>query len=408
MALSIDNKDDNVAKKIKYNFPIFQTNPTLVYLDNASTTQIPHIILEKMNDYYTAYRSNIHRGIYDLSVKATEEYENARIKIAQFIKAEPEEIIFTSGTTHGLNLLTSRLNFTKGDNIVLTRLEHHANLIPWQQLAKRTGTELRFIELTKEYELDLESAKKLIDKNTALLSFSGLSNSLGTLAPIEKLIKLAKKYNAITIIDAAQLVAHEPIDVKKLDCDFLVFSGHKMYGPTGIGILYGKKEKLAEIEPFFYGGDMVKEASYQNATWQETPMKFEAGTPNITGAIGLGAAVDFIEEIGWDEIQKNEQELLNYFFENKPHYLTIIGPNSPTHRGPVISFTIDGAHPHDVAEILNRKNIAVRAGHHCTMPLMKYLGISGTTRVSFGIYNTTEDINKLLEGLEEVKKIFKL
>jgi cysteine desulfurase/selenocysteine lyase len=359
--------------------------------------------------------------------------------LAQVENAEPEEIVFTSGTTHGLNLLARQLNLTchsersqsvaknppangmptepneilhsvQDDdckpNIILTRLEHHANLLPWQQFAKRTGVELRFIELTKEYEVDLESAQKLINENTKLVSFSGLSNTLGTIAPIEKIIKLAKQYNAITIIDAAQLVGHQQIDVKKLDCDFLAFSGHKMYGPTGVGVLYGKKEKLAELEPFFYGGDMVKEASYKSATWQEAPMKFEAGTPNIAGAIGLGAAVDFIQEIGWGETQKHEQKLLSYFFNKKPDYLKIIGPDSPTNRGPVISFTIDGVHPHDVAEILNRHNVAVRAGHHCAMPLMKHLGIGGTVRISFGIYNNTEDIDKLFEGLEEVKKIF--
>lgn len=392
---------------IKNKFPIFQTHPTLAYLDNAATTQTPHIVLDKMNDYYSNYRSNIHRGIYDLSIKATEEYEIARTKVARLINAEPEEIVFTSGTTHALNLLArAHQDLILKRDVLLTRLEHHANLLPWQQLAKKTGGELRFIELTKEHELDLKSAEELLDKNTALLSFSGLSNTLGTLTQIEKLIKLAKTHNTTTIIDAAQLVAHEPIDVKKLDCDFLVFSGHKMYGPTGIGVLYGKKEKLVGLEPFFYGGDMVKEVSYESATWQDAPMKFEAGTPNIAGAIGLGAAVDFIQDIGWEKIQKHEQELLNYFFENKPGYLKIIGPNSPTNRGPVISFTIDEVHPHDIAEILNRKNIAVRAGHHCTMPLMKYLGISGTTRISFGIYNTIEDIDTLFKGLENVKKIF--
>jgi cysteine desulfurase/selenocysteine lyase len=399
---------NSLLDKNRDSFPILQTHPTLVYLDNASTTQTPQIVLDKMNNYYTTYRSNIHRGIYDLSVKATEEYENARKKIAQFINAEPEEIIFTSGTTHGLNLLAYCLNYSHLENVLLTRFEHHANLIPWQQISKFTSAELRFIELTKEYEIDLKSAKKLFLEKTKLLSFSAISNTLGTISPIQELIKLAKDSGATTIIDAAQLSAHQKIDVKKLDCDFLVFSGHKMYGPTGTGVLYGKKEKLAELEPFFYGGDMVREVSYESATWQESPMKFEAGTPNIAGAIGLGAAIDFMESIGWEEIQKHEQELLNYFFEKKLDYLNIIGPNSPTDRGPVISFTINGVHPHDIAEILNRNTIAVRAGHHCAMPLMKQLGISGTVRVSFGIYNTIEDIDKLFDGLEKVKKIFKL
>lgn len=415
-------------QKVKLHFPIFQTNPTLVYLDNAATTQTPQIVLDAMNDYYTKYRANIHRGLYDLSIQATEKYEQARKNIARFINAEPEEIIFTSGTTHGLNILAYILNFSKGDNIVLTRLEHHANLIPWQTVAKCTGAELRFIELTADYELDLQSAKKLIDKNTKLVSFTALSHSLGTHTPVTKIIELAKKYNTTTIVDAAQLVAHEPIDVKKLDCDFLVFSGHKMYGPTGIGILYGKKEKLQNLEPFIFGGGMIKEVNYETSSWAEVPNKFEGGTPNIAGVIGLGSAVKFIQEIGWEPIQKHEQELTEYVFSKLPTFAKIIGLTSHSNKlganglvspswqegvrrgeisSGIISFIINGIHPHDIAEILNRCNIAVRAGHHCTMPLMKYLGLSGTVRISIGVYNTKEDIDKLIEGLKEVKKIFK-
>jgi cysteine desulfurase/selenocysteine lyase len=404
------------ASKIKSQFPIFINHPNLVYLDNASTTQTPQIVLDGMNNYYSESRANIHRTLYDLGNRATEQYENARKKIANFINAEPDEIIFTSGTTHGLNLLAYVLNFKKGDTIVLTRLEHHANLIPWQTVSKCTGAELRFIELTPEYELNLESAKKLIDQNTKLVSFSGLSNSLGTRAPIEELIKLAHQHNTLTIVDAAQLVAHEPIDVKKLDCDFLVFSGHKMYGPTGIGILYGKKEKLEKLEPFFFGGEMIKEVSYKDATWNDVPLKFEAGTPNIAGAIGLGTAVDFINELGYETIISHEQELVNYLFKKLPPYIKVIGPalSIPRlggvgvggHRSGIVSFTIEGVHPHDIAEILNRDQIAIRSGHHCTMPLMKHLGITGTARISLGVYTTKEDINKLIESLEKVKTIF--
>jgi cysteine desulfurase/selenocysteine lyase len=392
---------------IKTHFPIFKNHPNLVYLDNASTTQTSQIVLDAMNEYYTTNRANIHRGIYNLSTEATKKYEEARNKIAKFINANPEEIIFTSGTTHGLNLLAYTLQFSKGDNIVLTRLEHHANLIPWQTVAKCTGAELRFIELTPEHEIDLQSAKKLIDKNTKLVSFTALSNTLGTKVNVEKIVQHAKKVNAITIVDAAQLVSHEPIDVKKIDCDFLVFSGHKMYGPTGIGVLYGKKELLEKLDPFFYGGDMVNEVSYETATWADAPQKFEGGTPNIAGAIGLGGAVDFIQEIGWETIQKNERELTEYLFSKLPKFVNIIGSNLKSEKSGIISFTIDGVHPHDIAEILNRHNVAIRAGHHCTMPLMKHLGITGTARVSLAMYNTKEDINKLITGLEEVRNIFK-
>jgi cysteine desulfurase/selenocysteine lyase len=393
--------------KIKNHFPIFKNHPNLVYLDNASTTQTPQSVLDTMNDYYTNYRANIHRGIYNLSVEATQKYEEARIKVSKFINAEPEEIIFTSGTTHGLNLLAYTLQFSKGDNIVLTRLEHHANLIPWQTVAKCTGAELRFIELTPEHEIDLQSAKNLIDKNTKLVSFTALSNTLGTKVNIETIVQHAKKVNAITIVDAAQIISHEPTDVKKLDCDFLVFSGHKMYGPTGIGVMYGKKELLEKLDPFFYGGDMVKEVSYEAATWADVPQKFEGGTPNIAAAIGLGAAVDFIQEMGWETIKKNEQELTEYLFSKLPKFVNIIGSNLKSEKSGIISFTIDGVHPHDIAEILNRHNVAIRAGHHCTMPLMKHLGITGTARVSLAMYNTKEDIDKLINALEEVKNIFK-
>lgn len=393
---------------IKAKFPIFKAHPNLVYLDNASTTQTPQIVIDTMNKYYSENRANVHRTLYNLGERATEQYEEARKKIATFINAEPEEIIFTSGTTHGLNLLAYTLSFKKGDNIVLTRLEHHANLIPWQTVAKCTGVELRFIELTPEYELDLESAKKLINQNTKLVSFSGLSNSLGTYAPAEILIKLAHEQKALTIVDAAQLVAHEPIDIKKLDCDFLVFSGHKMYGPTGIGVLYGKKERLEQLEPFFFGGEMIKEVSYKNSTWADLPAKFEGGTPNIAGAIGLGAAVDFINELGCETIVSHEQGLTKYLFEKLPAYVKIIGPTYSKNRAGIISFANDGVHPHDSAEILNRNNIAIRSGHHCTMPLMKHLGISGTARISLGVYNSKEDIDRLIAGLKNVKKIFKI
>jgi len=394
---------------IKAQFSIFQNHLNLVYLDNAASTQTPQVVLDVMDEYYQNYRANIHRGLYDLSQKATEEYEKARAKVARFINAQPDEIIFTSGTTHGLNLLAASLGKTlkPGENIVLTRLEHHANLVPWQMVAKQTGVELRFIELNN-FELDFTSAQKLIDKNTKIVSFALVSNVLGTISQAHEITQLAKNVGATTIIDAAQAVAHMALDVTRIEADFLVFSGHKMYGPTGIGVLYGKKTKLEQLEPYFYGGDMIREVTYDNSTWADVPERFEGGTPNIAGAIGLGAAVGFIESIGSLNIIQHELKLSEKLFSEmqKIEGVKIIGSKFGEPRIGVISFTIDGVHPHDVAEILNRENMAIRAGHHCCMPLMKYLGLPGTNRVSIGIYNTEEDIDKFIAGLKKVKEIF--
>jgi cysteine desulfurase/selenocysteine lyase len=391
---------------IKKHFPIFQNHPDLVYLDSASTTQTPQVVLDAMNSYYTNYRANIHRGVYKLSAEATEMYESARKVVAKFINAQFEEIIFTSGSTQGLNMLAGTLGsrLKSGDNVVLTRMEHHANLIPWQEASKRYGFEIRFIELTPGYELLAMNLP--IDEHTKIVSVVHVSNTLGTVNPIENIIAQAKKVGAITIIDAAQSVAHMPIDVKKIDCDFLVFSGHKMYGPTGVGVVYGKRERLETLEPYMFGGDMIKQVTFEKATWHDIPWKFEAGTPNIAGAIGLAAAVQFIESIGFDKIQENERKLNLYALEElrKISGLEIIGPQE--NRVGVISFALNSIHSHDIATILDQNNVAVRAGHHCTMPLMQYLGLSGTTRASFGMYNTMEDVDRLMSGIKEVQKIF--
>ncbi len=421
---------------IKSQFPIFQSHPELVYLDNAASTQTPVSVIQAMDEYYTKYRANIHRGIYDLSQQSTEEYERARAKVAQFINAEKEEIVFTSGTTHGLNLLARSLakNLQPGDNIVLTRLEHHANLVPWQQIAKEKGVEIRFIDLDLQMEemdgddlvfanmqnkfpiakfsgpftLDTSSAQKLIDKNTKIVSFSLVSNVLGNITHANEIIDVAKQYGAITIVDAAQAMAHIPLDIKNLDCDFLVFSGHKMYGPTGIGVLYGKKERLQILDPYFYGGDMVSIVTYQDAQWADIPVRFEGGTPNIAGAIGLGAAVEFIESIGWNNLIDHEVRLTERLFSElqKIEGVKIIGPEFGESRIGVVSFVLEGIHTHDVAEILNRDHVCIRGGHHCAMPLMQYLGLPGTNRVSVGIYNSLEDIDRLVSALQKVKKIF--
>ncbi len=394
--------------EIKKQFQIFKNQPTLVYLDNAATTQTPHIVLDAMNEYYTSYRANVHRGIYDLSERASAAYEESRRSVANFINAESNEIVFTSGATHGLNLLAYQLSkkLTKNDNIVLTRLEHHANLIPWQQAAKRSGAELRFINLTKDGEIDLNSAYEQIDECTKIVSMTAVSNATGAIVPTEKIIAIAQEYEATTIIDAAQLIAHSPINVKELNCDYLVFSGHKMYGPTGVGVLYGRSEKLENLEPLFFGGDMIEDVSYSTASWTESPHKFEAGTQNIAGVIGLSAATKFITHVGLDAIHEHEKGLAQYLLASLPSKVAVVGRSKESVPDSIISFVLQGVHPHDVAEILNRRNIAVRAGHHCAKPLMKYLDFPGTLRVSFAPYNTTEDIDTLIAGIEDVKKMF--
>lgn len=399
----------STIKKQSY---ILKDPKNLVYLDNAATTQTPPEVLAAMNDYYTHYRANVHRGVYDASVRATEKYEAARSAVAKFINAQPDEIIFNSGTTAGLNQLAYSLSprLSHRDNVVLTRLEHHANLVPWQQMAKHYGFEIKYIELNaQKNNLDVASAKKLIDENTKIVSFSLASNVLGCSTPAQEIINITRKQSpkAYTIVDAAQAVAHFPVDVKKLDCDFLAFSGHKMYGPGGIGVLYGKKILLEEhLEPFLFGGEMVTSVSYNKAQWNDVPLRFEAGTPNIAGAIGLGVAVTYIEKLGWSKIQKHEQELLKNVLSDLKKLDGIELINEKPDFG-LIAFYVAGVHPHDVAEVLNTEGVAVRAGFHCAEPLHRYLGLGqGSVRVSLGVQNTTKDIDALVAGLKKVKKIF--
>ncbi len=395
-----------MLNQIKNQFPIFTSHPDLVYVDNAATTQVPQSVIDAVGNFEEISRANVHRGVYALSARATELYEGVRGKVATLINAIPEEIIFTSGTTQGLNLLAQTIGSTlaPGDNVVLTRMEHHANLVPWQQMAKRYGFELRFIDLTPDF--GLQTSALPIDKNTKVVSMVHVSNSLGTINPVKEIFSQAKEVGAITILDAAQSIAHMPIDVQDLGCDALAFSGHKMYGPTGIGVLYLKKKLGEQLPPFLFGGDMIQEVSYESASWNQLPYKFEAGTPNISGAIGLGAAIDFIQSIGFVDIQKHEEELTSDALAEleKIDGVKIIGPY--TNRVGVISFVMKGVHPHDIATILDRHGVAIRVGHHCTMPLMRYLGINGTARASFGLYNTKEDVDRLITGVREVKKIF--
>lgn len=390
-------------------FPIFTTNPNLVYLDSGASGLKCAPAIEAMTKYYTANGTNVHRGLYDLSEAATEQYEQARQDVAAFIGAASKEIIFTSGTTGGLNLAARLLEqkITTGDEIVLTRFEHHANLIPWQQMAKRTGAILKFIEIDADYHLDLSSAEKVITNKTKIVAFTAASNVTGTITPITELIRLAKNVGAYTVIDAAQYAAHREINVKEWDVDLLAFSGHKVYGPTGVGVLFGKFNLLNQLEPVSFGGDMIREVTYDQATWAEVPAKFEPGTPPIAEVIGLAAALNFIRSIGWETIFNHEQELIDYALVKLNNLVTIIGPRG-NKRLPVFSFILEGIHPHDAAEVLNRAHVAVRAGHHCAQPLMTHLGIQGTTRASCGIYTTKEDIDKLVTALIDTKEIFKV
>jgi cysteine desulfurase/selenocysteine lyase len=391
-------------------FPTYKNNK-IVYLDNAATTQICEPSLKAINEYYLKYRSNVHRGLYDIAEKATATFEAARISAAEFLNSDPKEIIFTSGTTQGLNFLCSALTPRLGprDNVVITKLEHHSNLVPWQQAAKHYGFELRYIEIDSDFRLDLNSAKKLIDENTKIVSFALISNVLGTINPAEELIGLAKKFKALTIVDAAQAAAHIPIDVRKLNCDFLVLSGHKIYGPNGIGVLYGKKVLLDEhLEPVVFGGEMVSEVTFQGASWAPLPHKFEAGTPNVADAIGLGAAFEFIKKIGWKKIIAHERLLTKYALKQLSPLVKIFGPTTDKDRAGVISFTINGIHPHDIADLINQRKVAVRAGAHCAEPLHREFKIPGTARASFGLYNTTEEIDTLTDAIIFAKKIFKV
>jgi cysteine desulfurase / selenocysteine lyase len=395
----------------KIDFPMLVSRPELTYLDTGASSQTPRAVIDAVSDFYNTCNANVHRGIYDASLEATKRYEGARRKIATFIGAEREELIFTSGTTMSLNLLAYSLGSTlgPGDEVVTTKMEHHSNFVPWQQLAKRFGFSVKLIEVTQDGELDMNSARTLIGSQTKIVSFVYMSNSLGTINPVKELCALAHEHGALAIVDGAQSVAHMPTNVKEIDCDFFAFSGHKMMGPKGIGCLYGKKEELEKMPPFLFGGDMIAEVTLEDTSWNELPYKFEAGTPNMAGAIGLGAAVDYLQSIGMEKIGTYEHELTKYAFDVLKDVpgITIYGPKNDAHCS-VISFNIEGIHAHDIGTLLDRENIAVRVGHHCTMPLMNVLGIHGTARASLSFYNSREDIDKLKSALLKAREVFKL
>jgi cysteine desulfurase / selenocysteine lyase len=400
---------------IRKQFPILHQevngNP-LVYLDSAATSQKPIQVIEALEKYYREYNSNVHRGVHTLGTRATDGYEGAREKVRKFINAKStEEIIFTRGTTTALNTVAASYgaaNLKEGDEIVISHMEHHSNIIPWQQIAKKTGAQLKYLPLQEDGTISLEDVQVTVNTNTKIVSIMQVSNVLGVINPIKEIAKIAHENGAIMVVDGAQSAPHMKIDVQDLDCDFFAFSGHKMCAPTGIGALYGKKSLLEKMEPIEYGGEMIDFVELYDSTWKELPWKFEGGTPIIAGAIGLGAAIDFLEQIGLEHIAEHEHKLAAYAMGKMTTIegITIFGPQDPAKRAGLVTFNISDVHPHDVATVLDAEGIAVRAGHHCAQPLMRWLKQSATARASFYLYNTEEEIDKLVAGLIKTKEYF--
>lgn len=401
------------VQKLREEFPILNQsvngNP-LVYLDNAATTQKPLSVINSIDNYYRTINSNVHRGLHTLSERATEAYEASREKVRDFINAEnTNEIVFVRGTTEGINLVAAtfgRTSVNEGDEIIVTGMEHHSNLVPWQNLCREKNAKLKFIPVSDEGELILDGFENMLSERTKLVSVVYVSNSLGTINPVKRIIETAHKYNVPVMIDAAQALPHMKTDVRDLDCDFLAFSGHKIYGPTGIGILYGKENLLEKMPPYQFGGEMIKSVSYEKTVYNELPYKFEAGTPNISGSISIGAAIDFIKSAGYDNLHRHEQELLSYANDKFRNLggIRIIG--TAKEKTSVISFVLEGIHPYDTGTILDNLGIAVRTGFHCTQPLIEQrYNLPGTVRASFAAYNTKQEVDILTEGLKKVKSM---
>lgn len=398
---------------IRAQFPILArevNGKPLVYLDNGATSQKPQSVIDAISHYYEHENSNIHRGVHTLSQEATSSYEQVRKKVQKFINAEHEhEIIFTSGTTGGINLVASSFGASlvrRGDEILITAMEHHSNIVPWQMLCERRGATLKVLPISTEGEIDIEEFKKLIGPKTELISLVHVSNSLGTINPIKEMIEIAHAQDIPVMVDGAQAIHHTPVDVQELDADFYVFSAHKMYGPTGVGVLYGKEELLNDMEPYQGGGDMIKNVTFEKTVYNDLPHKFEAGTPNIAGGIGLGAAIDFIENIGYDLIVKHEEELSRFAMSQLKNIEGLRFIGTAKERAGLVSFVLDGIHPYDTGVILDKLGVAVRTGHHCTQPVMNFFKVPGTVRASFAIYNTKQDIVRLVEGIDRVQRMF--
>ena len=401
------------VEKVRKDFPILHqmiNGKPLIYLDNAATSQKPKNVIDAIETYYREYNSNIHRGVHTLSENATEIYESSRLKIKNFINANlTKEIVFVRGATEAINLVAQSLgrdSLNENDEIIITELEHHSNIVPWQLLSQQTGAKLKFIPINNKGELIEEEYKKLLNKKTRIVAVGHISNALGTINPIETIITMAHEYDAKVLIDGAQAAPHTLIDVKKLDCDFYVFSGHKLFGPTGVGVLYGKKDLLEKMPPYQGGGDMIKMVSMKETQYNDLPYKFEAGTPNIAGVIGLGAAIDYVNKIGLENISQYENELLNYANQQASEITGLKFIGTARQKASILSFTLDGIHPHDVGTILNSEGIAIRTGHHCAMPVMEYFKIPATSRASFTFYNTHEEIDALIKAIEKCKKVF--
>ena len=407
--------------KYKKDFPIFARkvrggNP-LIYLDSGATSQKPESVISAEANFYRTINAAVHRGAHLLAEEASEAYESARANVAKFIGANSDEVVFTKSATESLNMVAYSLgnpgstpHISAGDEIVVSEMEHHANLIPWQQLAKRTGAKLTWFSITKDGRLDLSDISKVITTKTKIVAITHQSNVFGTIVPLTEITKAAHSVGALVVLDACQSAPHFAIDVKKLDVDFLAFSGHKTLGPTGVGVLWGKAEVLEKLEPALFGGSMVDSVTMESATWASAPRKFEAGVPNMAQAVGLSAAIDYLNIVGMDKIFEHEQELTQQLLTglSKISGVNVVGPLDMKDRGGVISFTVDGVHPHDVGQVLDQYGIAVRTGHHCAWPLMKKLNLVGTTRASFHLYNNSDDINALLEAIEKVKSYFKV
>ena len=403
------------VERIRDDFPILSRTvhgKPLVYLDNAATSQKPRAVIQALTEYYETYNSNVHRGVHTLSMEATDRYEEAREKVARFINADtPESIIWTRNATESINLVAhswAESNISEGDEIVVTRLEHHSNLVPWQRIAARNGAVLRFLELTEDGAVDMAGAASVINAKTKLLAVTQVSNSLGTVVPVKELAGMARSVGAAVLVDGAQSVPHQPVDVEDIGCDFLALSGHKMMGPTGIGALYARREVLEQMEPFLHGGEMVLEVSYEDASWNELPMRFEAGTPNIADAIALGAAVDYLTALGMENVREHEKQLTAYALDafRELEEIDLFGPMDVDRRGGILSFHSFDVHPHDLGTFLDQEGVAIRTGHHCTMPLMGVLGVPATARASLYVYNTEQEVDALVDAVKRALRYF--
>jgi cysteine desulfurase/selenocysteine lyase len=410
-----DTSNDLDWAAVRGLFPILSEEiggKPLVYLDNAATSQKPRSVIDALTNYYEHTNANVHRGIHELSRRSTVAYEDARARLARFIGASgPEELIWTRGTTEAINLVAGSWaldNLREGDEILISSMEHHSNIIPWQLVARRTGAKLKYIEMDDEGRLVVEDLPKLLSSRTRLVAISHISNALGTINPIHEIVEQAKAAGATVLVDGAQAAPHRKVDVQELGCDFYAFSGHKMCGPTGVGGLWGRKEILESMPPYHGGGEMISIVGRDESTWAELPHKFEAGTPNIAGAVGIAAAADFLDELGFDRIEEHGRDVVSYAVErlNAIDDVRVFGPNDASERSGIVSFLMGDAHPHDISTILDSEGIAIRAGHHCAQLVMQHFGVSATARASFHLYNSREDVDRLAEGLELVQGIF--